>query len=438
MLPLIGGLAPLCPPPPGDVTSRERPDRAVTIGPATPAAAPRAGPAAAAGSPRAAPGRRRGSARCGVCHCVSTSRSCAVVEQLAPARPAPTFDASVSWWNIDSPAKRPPTATPYRPPTRRPSRQVSTECTQPRSWSRRYAVRIWSSIQPDGRAGSAQASMTSAHAVSTRTSKRRTDLRSDRRHRQVGRSQHPAPDRAEPRHRRAPAADRHREQPPPVGRQQGARLEVGTGGDQVVVGVEPRRRREVPDARRRFDRHLAHASHLRAHGAKRRIGAWPPARNGSPAGDADGAGPGLTAAFVREALHRAIHGVGPLPPAASAADKQLREQQRRRRPRDPRGHREPRALRRRPGLRDQPRRPDHDGLPRARQHHRAGAGPVPDDRRHRPPARLRPDRPAGAQRGPGLPARRGRGADAGARHGSSRHPRWRWRPPRPTTRGSTG
>ena len=36
--------------------------------------------------------------------------------------------------------------------------------------------------------------------------------------------------------------------------------------------------------------------------------------------------PGLTAAFVREALHRAIHGIGPLPPAAKAADKQLREQ----------------------------------------------------------------------------------------------------------------
>ena len=36
--------------------------------------------------------------------------------------------------------------------------------------------------------------------------------------------------------------------------------------------------------------------------------------------------PGLTAAFVREALHRAIHGVGPLPPAAAAADKQLLEQ----------------------------------------------------------------------------------------------------------------
>lgn len=36
--------------------------------------------------------------------------------------------------------------------------------------------------------------------------------------------------------------------------------------------------------------------------------------------------PDLTASFVREALQRAIHGVGPLPAAASAADKQLDEQ----------------------------------------------------------------------------------------------------------------
>jgi len=36
--------------------------------------------------------------------------------------------------------------------------------------------------------------------------------------------------------------------------------------------------------------------------------------------------PELTASFVREALDRAIHGVRPLPPAAEAADKQLREQ----------------------------------------------------------------------------------------------------------------
>ena len=39
-----------------------------------------------------------------------------------------------------------------------------------------------------------------------------------------------------------------------------------------------------------------------------------------------GIAPGLTASFVREALHRAIVGVGPLPPAAKAAEKQLAEQ----------------------------------------------------------------------------------------------------------------
>ncbi|MDR7252964.1 hypothetical protein J2X46_001949 [Nocardioides sp. BE266] len=36
--------------------------------------------------------------------------------------------------------------------------------------------------------------------------------------------------------------------------------------------------------------------------------------------------PGLTTSFVREALNRAIDGVGPLAPAATAADKQLDEQ----------------------------------------------------------------------------------------------------------------
>jgi hypothetical protein len=36
--------------------------------------------------------------------------------------------------------------------------------------------------------------------------------------------------------------------------------------------------------------------------------------------------PGLTTGFVREALHRAIDGVGPLAPAAEAAAKQLTEQ----------------------------------------------------------------------------------------------------------------
>jgi hypothetical protein len=39
-----------------------------------------------------------------------------------------------------------------------------------------------------------------------------------------------------------------------------------------------------------------------------------------------GVAPDLTASFVREALARAIAGIGPLPPAAEAADKQLAEQ----------------------------------------------------------------------------------------------------------------
>lgn len=36
--------------------------------------------------------------------------------------------------------------------------------------------------------------------------------------------------------------------------------------------------------------------------------------------------PGLTTSFVREALHRAIQGIGPLPAAAHAAERQLAEQ----------------------------------------------------------------------------------------------------------------
>jgi hypothetical protein len=39
-----------------------------------------------------------------------------------------------------------------------------------------------------------------------------------------------------------------------------------------------------------------------------------------------GAAPGITETFVREALERAIRGVGPLPGAAEAAETQLREQ----------------------------------------------------------------------------------------------------------------
>ena len=43
-------------------------------------------------------------------------------------------------------------------------------------------------------------------------------------------------------------------------------------------------------------------------------------------GLASRAAPNMSSRFVHEALRRAVNGVGPLPPAAEAADKQLREQ----------------------------------------------------------------------------------------------------------------
>ncbi len=76
--------------------------------------------------------------------------------------------------------------------------------------------------------------------------------------------------------------------------------------------------------------------------------------------------PGLTTTFVREALHRAIAGVGPLPPAADAAEAQLKEQK---------GHRGRAVhevienhvrLRRRPGVRHQPGRHRDPGRRRCR------------------------------------------------------------------------
>ena len=75
---------------------------------------------------------------------------------------------------------------------------------------------------------------------------------------EVARPHHAAAYRAEPRHRRPPSSsDRHREDARAVRRQQSPRLEVGAGGDEVVVVVEARGRRELPDARGRVDRHAS-------------------------------------------------------------------------------------------------------------------------------------------------------------------------------------
>ncbi len=51
-----------------------------------------------------------------------------------------------------------------------------------------------------------------------------------------------------------------------------------------------------------------------------------PTRDASQALATTGGASALTASFVREALHRAIHGLGPLPAAARAAEHRLRRQ----------------------------------------------------------------------------------------------------------------
>ena len=80
----------------------------------------------------------------------------------------------------------------------------------------------------------------------------------------------------------------------------------------------------TPSATGRLDGHgPTVAPYDRVHGRGRQCGqAGRAARRAARAAP----GPDLTHSFVRESLHRAIHGVGPLPPAARAADKQLEEQ----------------------------------------------------------------------------------------------------------------
>ena len=90
-----------------------------------------------------------------------TARRAAGSRRPAAGRPgatSATFDASTARLNIDSPAKNPPIAMPYRPPTSSPSSlHVSTLCTQPSSCMRSYAATIGSVIHPPFRRGSPHA-----------------------------------------------------------------------------------------------------------------------------------------------------------------------------------------------------------------------------------------------------------------------------------------
>src|SRR5262245_55062822 len=92
-----------------------------------------------------------------------------------------TFDASVSRWNMDSPAKRPLMAIPYSPPARRfRSSHVSTLWAHPSRCRFTYALWMSLVIHAPGRRRSAHAATTSPNAVLTETRYRAHDLRNER------------------------------------------------------------------------------------------------------------------------------------------------------------------------------------------------------------------------------------------------------------------
>ena len=70
--------------------------------------------------------------RWGVAHCTSSSRPAGAGSATAATRATrATLDASVWRWNIDSPANRPPMATPYSPPASRPSAVPGLDAVDP-------------------------------------------------------------------------------------------------------------------------------------------------------------------------------------------------------------------------------------------------------------------------------------------------------------------
>ena len=237
-----------------------------------------------------------------------------------PARPAPPSTRPGPRWNIDSPANSPPIPTPYSPPASSPSRQASTECAQPSRCSSPYAVGDVAGDPARRRgAGRRRPATTSSNAVSTRISKSRQERRSDRETTspssgRIPRS-HRARTSASAAARRARASGRARAGTPPAGSPARGRRRSRPG--------RPRRRRgsgNDPARRRRLDRHgrrsgLGTGTLRRIDGmgvtskAAGAVGKQLAPRIGELA-------PGLTTSFVREALHRAIDGVGPLPPAA--------------------------------------------------------------------------------------------------------------------------
>ena len=197
--------------------------------------------------------------RCGVVHCTSnsaapSSRSSSTVAQHA------TFDASVTRWNIDSPAKNPPIRTPYRPPTSSPpSPRLDavrpTQLVQPRV---RVDERL---VDPTVR--TARIGARAHHVARTRCRRGSRNAgsraRNDRLHVEAVERDDAARIGRPPREH---AVGAHREEPAPVRVEHRARLEIATDRDHLVAS--PRRRiGKLPTRRRRLDRHRQTPDRLR-------------------------------------------------------------------------------------------------------------------------------------------------------------------------------
>ena len=144
--------------------------------------------------------------------------------------------------------------TPYRPPASRsspsgPTDQASTLCTQPRSCSR--AVRRRDVLaDPAARAAAGRRSTrtTSSYAVSTRISKRRQAAPQRPAHPQPVERQHAARVGRPPADRAAPRDAASGTDAAAVGREHGARLQVGADGRQLLPRRRRRRRRRTRSA----------------------------------------------------------------------------------------------------------------------------------------------------------------------------------------------
>ena len=386
-------------------------------------------------------------ARCGVCHWTSTRRSGRARRSRSTSPMSATFEASRARWNIDSPANRPPIAR--RTGLRRTRRRARSRPSAPTRGRGELAVRP-ADVGGDPPAGPPRVRAGGDHRVEGGVD---ADLEVARglphraRHPQPVQRQHP------PLHRRPPA-----QHPAPRARPASGRDPRGT----PTAGWQARGRRRWPAGRRRGAVRSAPARRGRGSPSARvrAPGAWAPLwpvptriagvrraglrRKARPPDPPD---PGDPTVSVRSAIAGKlipdVHRVAPNAnrgfvqqtrsshrrgrPAAPRGGRRRRstcKERGGRRPGDPRGHREPRPPRLPPRASSPTSAGSSPWPPPCPPTVRPGPAAVPHGRGHRAPARLRPGRPARAQRRAADHARRGRREEPDQEEEESPARRW--------------